>query len=68
MPPIRDYYEVLGVSPEAAPEEIKKSYRRLVRKYHPDVNQDKKAAARIFIQVTPAYHVLPDPAASAPTP
>lgn len=61
MPPIRDYYEVLGVSPEAAPEEIKKSYRRLVRKYHPDVNQDKKAAARIFIQVTEAYHVLSDP-------
>ncbi|MEJ5297909.1 MAG: DnaJ domain-containing protein [Armatimonadota bacterium] len=61
MDPQRDYYEVLGVSPDATLEEIKKSYRRLVRKYHPDVHHDKKLAERAFVQISEAYRVLSDP-------
>ncbi|MBN1437287.1 MAG: J domain-containing protein [Sedimentisphaerales bacterium] len=56
----RDYYEVLGVSRDASPEEIKKSYRKLARKYHPDVaGKDPKAAAQ-FKEVKDAYDVLKD--------
>jgi len=52
-----DYHKVLGVSPKASPEQIKKAYRKLVMRYHPDHNKDKEALAR-FKEVREAYAVL----------
>ena len=57
----RDYYEVLGVSRGASDEEIKKSFRKLARKYHPDVAKDKKQAEEKFKEINEAYEVLSDP-------
>ena len=56
----RDYYEVLGVSKSATPEEIKKAYRQLALKYHPDRNPDDKNAEEKFKEAAEAYSVLSD--------
>src|ERR671939_774507 len=56
-----DFYKVLGVDRKAKPEEIKKAYRRLARKYHPDVNPGDKASEERFKLVTEAHDVLSDP-------
>ena len=56
----RDFYEVLGVSRGASPEEIQQAYRKLARKYHPDVNKDPAAEER-FKDINEAYSVLSDP-------
>lgn len=55
----RDYYEVLGVSRDASEDEIKKAYRRLARKYHPDVNKSE-GAEELFKEINEAYAVLSD--------
>jgi DnaJ-class molecular chaperone len=58
--PERDYYEVLGVQRDATPEAIKKAYRSLARKYHPDVNPGDKEAEKRFKEVQQSYDVLSD--------
>ena len=57
----RDYYETLGVSRQADEKEIKRAFRRLARKHHPDVNPGNKEAERKFKEISEAYEVLRDP-------
>ena len=57
----RDYYEVLGLSKGAEDKEIKRAYRKLAKKYHPDTNPGDKEAEKKFKEVTEAYSVLSDP-------
>ncbi len=59
--PKRDYYEVLGVSRDATEDDVKRAYRRLALKYHPDKNPGSKEAEEKFKEATEAYEVLKDP-------
>ncbi len=60
MPEYKDYYKIMGVARDVGQDELKRVYRRLARKYHPDVSKEKDAEAR-FKEVQEAYEVLKDP-------
>ena len=57
----RDYYEVLGVDKKASADEIKKAYRKLAKKYHPDLHPNDESAHKKFTEINEAYEVLSDP-------
>jgi len=57
----KDYYQILGLNKSASKEDIKKAYRKLARKYHPDVNPEEKAAEEKFREINEAHEVLSDP-------
>ena len=57
----RDYYELLGLAKGADPSAIKKAYRKLAKKYHPDTNPGDKEAEKKFKEITEAYNILSDP-------
>lgn len=59
--PNKDYYSILGVGRSATDKEIKQAYRKLARKYHPDVNPGNKAAEETFKEINQAYEVLSEP-------
>ncbi|ANH81996.1 molecular chaperone DnaJ [Niabella ginsenosidivorans] len=56
-----DYYKILGVNKDATAEDIKKAYRKLARKHHPDLNPNDKEAVKLFQQINEAHEVLSDP-------
>src|SRR5918998_492494 len=57
----KDYYAILGLNKTASSDEIKKTFRKLARKYHPDMNPGNKEAEARFKEVNEAYEVLSDP-------
>jgi len=57
----KDYYELLGVDRDADQKEIKKAYRKLAKKYHPDMNQDGEDTSEKFKEISEAYEILSDP-------
>lgn len=57
----KDYYQVLGVPQDAGPDTVKKAYRKLARKYHPDANPDNPSAEERFKSISEAYRVVSDP-------
>ena len=56
----QDYYDVLGVKKNSTKQEVKSAYRKLAKKYHPDMNKDNPEAERLFKEITEAYNVLSD--------
>ena len=61
----RDYYEVLGVSKSASQDEIKSAFRKLAKKYHPDISKEENAEEK-FKQISAAYHALADKSSRLP--
>ena len=57
----QDYYKTLGVDKQTSPEDIKKAYRKVAMKYHPDRNQGNKNAEAKFKEASEAYEILSDP-------
>ena len=57
----KDYYNILGVTKQTPPDEIKKAYRQLAKKYHPDRNQGDDDAEQKFKEINEAYDILKDP-------
>jgi len=57
----KDYYETLGVKRDGSQDDLKKAFRQLARKYHPDLNKGSKEAEEKFKEINEAYHVLSDP-------
>ena len=61
----RDYYEVLGISKDASQKEVKKAFRKLARKYHPDSSSNKDSSESKFREINEANEVLSDPSKRA---
>ena len=57
----KDHYQTLGISPQAGPEEIRRNYRNLVKRYHPDKHPDDRAVQARFREIQEAYETLTDP-------
>src|SRR5512136_1385893 len=62
MAPQKDFYQILGVADNATPEQIKRAYRRLAKRYHPDANPNDRSAGERFKEISEANAVLSDPA------